>query len=162
MLAVQLLSWASLGLLLPRALHLPQQSAVAPSASHAAVATRRAPPPLMLRDKYDLIVIGGGPVGITAALRGASFGYSTILIDATPPRQFQFTGPTGLFSKALRDSALRLDVNVLRSMGIVDTAIWAQVDEFVQRILRKSGDNNMKALSLSRELTAIHGKSLHD
>jgi len=76
-------------------------------------------------------------------------GYSAILIDATPPRQFQFTGPTGLYSKALRDSALRLDVPVLRSMGIVDTAIWAQVNEFVQQILRKSGDNNMKALSLS-------------
>ena len=76
-------------------------------------------------------------------------GYTTILIDATPPRQFQFTGPTGLFSKALRDSALRLDVPVLRSMGIVDAAIWAQVNEFVQQILRKSGNNNMKAISLS-------------
>lgn len=103
----------------------------------------------MLKAKYDLVVVGGGPVGVTAALRGAEFGYSTILIDATPPRQFQFTGPTGLYSKALRDSALRLDVPVLRSMGIVDAAIWAQVNEFVQQILRKSGDNNMKALCLN-------------
>jgi len=38
----------------------------------------------------------------------------------------------------------------LRKMGIVDTAIWAQVNEFVEQILRKSGDNNMQALSLSR------------
>ena len=75
----------------------------------------------MLRDKYDLVVVGGGPVGVTAALRGASLGYDTILIDATPPRQFQFTGPTGLFSKALRDSALRLDVPVLRSRAVVST-----------------------------------------
>ena len=74
---------------------------------------------------------------------------TAILIDATPPRQFQFTGPTGLFSKALRDSALRLDVRVLRSMGIVDTAIWEQVRGFVEQILRKSGDNNAKALALS-------------
>ena len=111
--------------------------------------SRRAPPPSMLKAKYDLVVVGGGPVGVTAALRGAEFGYSTILIDATPPRQFQFTGPTGLYSKALRDSALRLDVPVLRSMGIVDAAIWAQVNEFVQQILRKSGDNNMKALCLN-------------
>ena len=52
-----------------------------------------------------------------AALRAATLGHSAILIDATPPRQFQFTGPTGLFSKALRDSALKIDVDVLRSMG---------------------------------------------
>ena len=84
---------------------------------------RRTLAPRMLRSKYDLVVVGGGPVGVTAALRAAALGYNAILIDATPPRQFQFTGPTGLFSKALRDSALRIDVPVLRSMGIVDTAI---------------------------------------
>ena len=110
---------------------------------------RRVRSPQMLRDTYDLVVVGGGPVGVTAALRAASLGRTAILIDATPPRQFQFTGPTGLFSKALRDSALRLDVRVLRSMGIVDTAIWEQVRGFVEQILRKSGDNNAKALALS-------------
>lgn len=117
---------------------------------HASVQPRRTTAPSMLRDVYDLVVVGGGPVGITAALRGAALGYDTILIDATPPRQFQFTGPTGLYSKALRDSAIRLDVPVLRAMGISDKAIWAQVNGFVQQILRKSGDNNMNALSLSR------------
>ena len=106
------------------------------------MATPRARPPQMLRPSYDLVVVGGGPVGVTAALRAAAVGYKPILIDATPPRQFQFTGPTGLFSKALRDSALRIDVPVLRSMGIVDAAIWAQVRGFVEQILRKSGDNN--------------------
>ena len=35
-------------------------------------------------------------------------------------------------------------------MGIVDTAIWAQVRGFVEQILRKSGDNNAAALALSR------------
>ena len=93
---------------------------------HASVQPRRTTAPSMLRDVYDLVVVGGGPVGITAALRGAALGYDTILIDATPPRQFQFTGPTGLYSKALRDSAIRLDVPVLRAMGISDKAIWAQ------------------------------------
>ena len=104
----------------------------------------------MLRKNYDLVVIGGGPVGVTAALRAAAQGFTSILIDATPPRQFQFTGPTGLYSKALRDSALRLDVPVLRSMGIVDKAIWTQVKGFTEQIMRKSGDNNMGALMLSR------------
>ena len=101
----------------------------------------------MLRDDYDLVVVGGGPVGVTAAMRASALGYNSILIDATPPRQFQFTGPTGLFSKALRDSALRIDVPVLRSMGIGDEAIWEQLRTFVNKILRKSGENNVRALS---------------
>ena len=87
----------------------------------------RCTPIRMLRDKYDVCILGGGPVGITAALKASSLGRRAILIDATPPRQFQFTGPTGLFSKALRDAAQRLDVRVLREMGIGDKAIWAQV-----------------------------------
>lgn len=64
--------------------------------------------------EFDLVVIGGGPVGINAALRASRLGRSAILVDATPPQFFQFTGPTGLYSKALRDSALRLDVTVSR------------------------------------------------
>ena len=104
----------------------------------------------MLKDSYDLVVLGGGPVGITGALRATSLGKSAILVDATPQSQFQFTGPTGLFSKALRDASLRIDVPVLRSMGIGDAAIWAQVRELVDSILRKSGDGNARALSLAR------------
>ena len=86
---------------------------------------RRTGVPSMLRQQYDLVVVGGGPVGVTAALRAAALGRTSILIDATPPRLFQFTGPTGLYSKALRDSALRLDVSVLKSMGINDAAMSA-------------------------------------
>lgn len=104
----------------------------------------------MLRDKYDVCILGGGPVGITAALKASSLGRRAILIDATPPRQFQFTGPTGLFSKALRDAAMRLDVRVLREMGLGDAAIWAQVNELVQSILRKAGSNNAEALVQAR------------
>lgn len=101
-------------------------------------------------NRFDLLIIGGGPVGVTAALRAAALGRTAILIDNTPPKQFQFTGPTGLFSKALRDSALRIDVAVLRSMNIDDEAIWNQVDGSVQRILRQSGDNNAGALAMER------------
>ncbi|KAL3893816.1 MAG: hypothetical protein SGPRY_013989 [Prymnesium sp.] len=104
----------------------------------------------MLRDSYDVIVIGGGPVGITAALRAAKLGHSAIVIDATPPSQFQFTGPTGLYSKALRDAALRIDVGVLRKMGIGDAACWAQISELVDSIRMKAGDTNAEGLSVSR------------
>ena len=106
--------------------------------------------PVQKPNRFDLLIIGGGPVGVTAALRAAARGRNAILIDNTPPKQFQFTGPTGLFSKALRDSALRIDVAVLRSMNIDDEAIWNQVDGSVQRILRQSGDNNAGALAINR------------
>ena len=92
--------------------------------------------PVQKSNRFDLLIIGGGPVGVTAALRAAALGRTAILIDNTPPKQFQFTGPTGLFSKALRDSALRIDVAVLRSMNIDDEAIWNQVvDASVQQTL---------------------------
>eukprot|EP00965_Chrysotila_dentata_P071734 2369769-Pleurochrysis_carterae.AAC.4 len=115
----------------------------------------------MLRDSYDVVVIGGGPVGITAVLRAATIGRTAILVDATPREQFQFTGPTGLFSKALRDAALRLDVSVLRSMGIGDAAIWAQVRELVDLIKKKAGENNADALTLSR-VPHLRGKGALD
>merc|ERR1711965_1054843 len=51
---------------------------------------------------------------------------------------------------ALRDAALRLDVAVLRRMGLGDGAIWAQVREMVDRIVRKVGDDNAKGLAVSR------------
>ena len=41
----------------------------------------------MLKDSYDLVVLGGGPVGITGALRATSLGKSAILVDATPQSQ---------------------------------------------------------------------------
>ena len=99
----------------------------------------------MLRDKYDCIVVGGGPTGITAALRVSALGGRAFLVDATPARQFQFSGPTGLYSKALRDASKKIDVRVLRSMGLGDAAIWAQVQEKVSSILVKAGGNNAAA-----------------
>ena len=99
----------------------------------------------MLRDPAQ-----GGPVGITAALQASKLGKSAIVIDATPSNQFQFTGPTGLYSKALRDAALRIEVKVLRKMGIGDAACWAQISELVDSIRMKAGDGNAGALSLAR------------
>ena len=113
--------------------------------------------PVHKPNRFDLLIIGGGPVGVTAALRAAARGRTAILVDNTPPKQFQFTGPTGLFSKALRDSALRIDVAVLRSMNIDDEAIWNQVDGSVQRILRQSGDNNAGAMAINR-IPSLRGR----
>ena len=79
-------------------------------------------------DCYDLAVIGGGVVGVQAALAAASAPYSkrVCLIDA--PREsgvlmhqdedLSLGAPTGLFGKALRDTSKRIKVATLRGMGL--------------------------------------------
>lgn len=104
----------------------------------------------MLRDEYDLVVLGAGPTGLTAALKAANFGRSVLIVDATPKRQVQFTGPTGLFSKALRDSAKKVDVITLRNMGLRDVTVWRQVKEMTSDVMRNTGLSNLKAVQLGR------------
>lgn len=81
---------------------------------------------------FDLAVIGGGPVGVSAALQAARapFGKKVVLIDA--PRasgalmneatgeDLSLGGPTGLFSKALRDAGKKISVSSLKGMGLRD------------------------------------------
>jgi len=100
--------------------------------------------------EFDLVILGGGPVGVSAALRAASLGRSAVVVDATPANAVQFAGPTGLFSKALRDCARRLDVSTLRAMGLGDAAVWAQVRESTQRITKKCGADNAARLFAER------------
>lgn len=81
-------------------------------------------------EEYDLAVVGGGVVGVQAALAAASspLNKKVCLIDA--PRasgmlmneatgeDLSLGAPTGLFSKALRDSSKRIKVSTLRGMGL--------------------------------------------
>jgi hypothetical protein len=78
---------------------------------------------------YDLAVVGGGVVGVQAALAAASGFYSekrVCLIDAPREAGVLMSGdedlsigaPTGLFSKALRDTSKRIKVSTLRGMGL--------------------------------------------
>ena len=79
---------------------------------------------------YDLAVVGGGVVGVQAALAAASppLNKKVCLIDA--PRasgmlmneatgeDLSLGAPTGLFSKALRDTSKSINVSSLRGMGL--------------------------------------------
>lgn len=97
-------------------------------------------PPEDISDKpYDLAVIGAGPVGVSAALLAARSPHNkkVILIDA--PRasgalmneetgeDLSIGGPTGLFSKALRDTGKRISVSSLKGMGLRDDSVWNEI-----------------------------------
>ncbi|EKX52670.1 hypothetical protein GUITHDRAFT_101831 [Guillardia theta CCMP2712] len=104
----------------------------------------------MLREEYDLVVIGGGPTGLTAALAAASAGRTCVIVDATKKNQVQFSGPTGLFSKALRDASKKIDVGTLRKMGLKDVTVWKQVQELTSDIVKASGQSNLAAVQACR------------
>lgn len=88
---------------------------------------------------WDLAVIGAGPVGVSAALLAARAPYNkkVVLIDA--PRasgalmneatgeDLSIGGPTGLFSKALRDAGKRISVSSLKGMGLRDDSVWNEI-----------------------------------
>mmetsp|Transcript_9507 Transcript_9507/g.31050 ORF Transcript_9507/g.31050 Transcript_9507/m.31050 type:complete len:620 (+) Transcript_9507:27-1886(+) len=76
---------------------------------------------------FDIVVIGAGPVGVRAAIRGAELGCKVLLADGSPSSDVSFGGPTGLFSKALRDTAKKVTVVAYRSLGMDDESIWTQV-----------------------------------
>jgi NAD(P) transhydrogenase len=88
---------------------------------------------------FDLVIIGAGPVGVQAALAAASapFNKKVCLIDA--PRasgmlmneatgeDLSLGGPTGLFSKALRDTSKQIRVASLRGMGLREESVWNEI-----------------------------------
>ena len=110
----------------------------------AKLAAPRAEPYGVLTDAqkattYDVIVIGGGPVGCAAAQHAAFLGRSALLVDdpkGLDPHalDLSFGGPTGLFSKALRDSAKSVDVEALRRLEKAsDKDIWSRMLANVSR-----------------------------
>eukprot|EP00581_Thalassiosira_minuscula_P011343 CAMPEP_0183726512 /NCGR_PEP_ID=MMETSP0737-20130205/23438_1 /TAXON_ID=385413 /ORGANISM="Thalassiosira miniscula, Strain CCMP1093" /LENGTH=615 /DNA_ID=CAMNT_0025957879 /DNA_START=211 /DNA_END=2058 /DNA_ORIENTATION=+ len=97
------------------------------------------PPEDISDQSFDLAVIGAGPVGVSAALQAARAPHNknVILIDA--PRasgalmneangeDLSIGGPTGLFSKALRDAGKKISVSSLKGMGLRDDSIWNEI-----------------------------------
>lgn len=88
---------------------------------------------------YDLAVIGAGPVGVQAALVAASEPYnknvalidapraSGMLMNEETQEDLSLGGPTGLFSKALRDTSKRIKVSTLRGMGLREDSVWNEI-----------------------------------
>ena len=118
------------------------------------VAKLGTPPDSALAKKYDLIVVGGGPAGVAGALRGAYLGRRVLLVDkpkAAPPSGGLdpfFAGPTGLFSKALRDCAKSLDASKLSLMGLDRNVIFKQVQNSCLLLAKNNAQS--QGLMLSR------------
>jgi len=102
---------------------------------HAGTIVDNEPTASSANDCFDLVVLGAGPVGVSAALAAADLGKRVCLVDAPAysgalmkdGEDLSVGGPTGLFSKALRDTSKRLSVSTLRGMGISEKSIWSEV-----------------------------------
>ncbi|KAJ8605392.1 hypothetical protein CTAYLR_002414 [Chrysophaeum taylorii] len=85
-------------------------------------------------ETYDVIVLGGGPVGARAAQRAGELGKRALVADGSSTSETSFGGPTGLFSKALRDTAKRVSVEAYRSLGMDDESIFTQIRNECRRL----------------------------
>ena len=77
--------------------------------------------------KFDVVILGGGPVGCEVARLASSFGQSVALVEATR-EGLPLAAPTGWISKALRHGAIEL--------GTPDGSIrvpWERIEkEYIQ------------------------------
>lgn len=104
-----------------------------------------------LAKAYDVVIIGGGPTGVAAAQKAAFLGRRALIVDDAPcaPTTIDatFGAPTGLFSKALRDTAKTLDVDLLAKMGLNDDVVWAQVQASVAKLATNNAKTQMAMLT---------------
>jgi NAD(P) transhydrogenase len=110
---------------------------------------------------YDLIVIGAGVVGTVAALTAAQAPYNknVLLIDAplaSAPLMNPITNddlsigaPSGLFSKALRDTSKRIQVSMLRGMGLREDSVWNEIVNSCLDLASSNADDIRRQLSVS-------------
>src|ERR1700730_18119180 len=103
---------------------------------------------------YDLVVMGGGPAGVTAATEASSFGKSVALVDS-----HQEIGGAGINtgtvpSKTLRETALALSGLKSRNLYGVDLSLRREVtvadflghEEHVKNAFHKSITERLQLL----------------
>jgi len=104
---------------------------------------------------YDLVVIGGGPAGVAGAIKAAQMGRRAILIDKPKfdagvlPNGLDlfFGGPTGLFSKALRDLAKSTNVGALRAQDMESDVIWKQITNGIVKLAMRNSEGQCRTLA---------------
>ena len=107
-----------------------------------------------LNKLYDLVVIGGGPAGVAGAIKAAQMGRRAILIDKPKfdagvlPNGLDlfFGGPTGLFSKALRDSAKNTNVAAMRAQHMDSDVIWKQITNSIVGLAMRNAEGQCRTL----------------
>jgi len=111
-------------------------------------------------DGYDLAIVGGGIVGVQAALLAAQGKNGkknkVVLIDA--PRasavlmnegtgeDLSLGAPSGLFSKALRDTGKRIKVSTLRGMGLREDSVWNEIINSCVDLAHSNADDMRRQL----------------
>mmetsp|Transcript_18307 Transcript_18307/g.28154 ORF Transcript_18307/g.28154 Transcript_18307/m.28154 type:complete len:687 (+) Transcript_18307:121-2181(+) len=104
---------------------------------------------------YDLVVIGGGPAGVAGAIKAAQMGRRSIVIDKPKfdagvlPNGLDlfFGGPTGLFSKALRDLAKSTNVGALRAQEMESDVIWKQITNGIVKLAMRNSEGQCRTLA---------------
>ena len=127
-----------------------QDGSILVEPSNAELAAKLGITPKAKREFYDLIVIGGGPAGLSAALYAAREGIETLIIErsgvggqaGTTERIDNYPGfAQGIggaeLADAMREHAERFDVEILQAQTV--TSIEAQGD--YKMISTESGDS---------------------
>jgi len=95
-----------------------------------------------------------GPAGVAGAVKAAQMGRRAILIDKPKfdagvlPNGLDlfFGGPTGLFSKALRDSAKNTNVAAMRAQSMDSDVIWKQITNQIVSLAMRNAEGQCRTL----------------
>jgi len=103
---------------------------------------------------YDLVVIGGGPAGVSGAIKAAQMGRRAVIIDKPKfeagvlPNGLDlfFGGPTGLWSKALREAARNTNVAAMRAQSMDSDVIWKQITNSIVSLSMRNSEGQCRTL----------------